>query len=191
MIAPVRRSDRVAGGRLWREAEAALYRTASALAQGRFPPLDAVDGGTARRLGYLAEALALMLGAGDRDGLLRYAATARVAAENRLGRAEDWPVEPFVPGPPARGPAALDDLAMAWRFDPGLDVSRLRAEGWLDPDTPDADMANAAAAQVAPPELATGNERRRPPDQNSGRTPTRPFRPTSRKKQPAVSDRFG
>lgn len=108
----------------WREAEARMFRLAALMMRGDLPALGEFSPADRRRLGYMAELAALLLGAPNKADLLAYAGSAR-----RLAPSDEPPAsEPFVPGAsPGRGPQ-MDALAAEWGFHPGLDVSRYRAE---------------------------------------------------------------
>lgn len=115
-------------GETWREAEARMFRLVALMMRGELPSLADFSPADRRRLGYLAEFAALLLRAPNKADLLVYAEHARRLVSSPGRGYEPWICEPVVPGSsPQRGPQ-LDALAAEWGFDPGLDVSRYRAE---------------------------------------------------------------
>lgn len=118
-------------GETWRDAEARMFLLAGRMMEGDLPRLDEFSTADRRRLGYLAEVIALLLGAPNATELLAYADRARQLAPSDKPAREGQDTqasEALVPGAsPGRGPN-LDDLAAEWGFNPGLDVSRFRSE---------------------------------------------------------------
>lgn len=123
-----KRSLQRSPGETWRQAEARLFRVILLMIRGDLPRLEDFDEEDRRRLGYLAEASVLLLGATNRRELLAYADQARPGT-NAPGPGSSPPSPtPLVPGAtPHRGPQ-MDELAAEWGFLPGLDVDRFRAE---------------------------------------------------------------
>ena len=120
----VRRSLDCVPGETWRDAEARMFLLVIVMLDGRLPWLQRFSGVDRRRLGYLAEFAALIVGAPNADDLLAYADQAR-----RLARSDASPeVIALVPGGSLPRGSNLDALAAEWGFHPGLDVSRYRAE---------------------------------------------------------------
>jgi hypothetical protein len=108
----------------WRDREAQVFRRVLELTRGKLPGLDGLTDEDLRRLGYLAEAAALLLEASDPKALLALAAAARA----RLPADDHRRTIPLVPGSKPRSGRQVDELAAAWGIWPGLDVSRYRAE---------------------------------------------------------------
>ena len=115
----------------WRDAEAAVFETAAAMFQGQLPGTAPRDAAEARRLGYLAEAVAAYLEAADTAALLRFAAEMRRRAEALAGPVDEADCVALIPGSrPGSQPRGMDELGDHWRIAPGLDVGRFTAEGY-------------------------------------------------------------
>lgn len=118
----------------WRDAEAAIFTTAAAMLHGRLPAVRPGDAVEARRLGYLAEAVARYLDGAHGEDLLAFARTLRTRAEAAAGPIDRMDYVPLVPGErPGGGHHGLDDLGDGWRIAPGFDVGRFIAEGYAAP----------------------------------------------------------
>lgn len=116
--------------RNWRDAEAEIFETAAAMLRGRLPGTSPCDAAEARRLGYLAEAVAAYLETADSEALFRFATDMRRRAEAMAGPVDRADCVPLIPGDrPGRDPRNLDDLGDHWRVSPGFDVARFIAEG--------------------------------------------------------------
>ncbi len=101
-----------------------MFRLVSAMMRGTLPSLADFAAADRRRLGYLAEAAALLLHAPNQDELRAYAERARRSISAREAMVPDT----LVPGG-SRGHAPQEDaLAAAWGFHPGLDVARYQSE---------------------------------------------------------------